>query len=300
MTEIIFTDNQNIRLDKFLVHNFPEFSRSQWQKEIRAKGIMVNEKNTTPHYKLQANDKIKLYSFPTQKISKLPEVEIEILAAEKDYLIINKPAGLPVHPDHKYKTNTLIQQIMEKYPEIDKVETGDRPGIVQRLDKDVSGVMVIARTKHFFNNLKEQFQNHKIYKEYLTLVHGPLSQLEGEIKTRLERDKKTGKMKVRPASQPGKISITQYEVIKNFAHFAYLKIVIKTGRTHQIRTVLRSLDHPVVGDTLYAKKKTKAHLDVKRPFLHAYKLGFYNINNEWVEYEKELPEDLIIILNNLK
>lgn len=301
MEELNFTNQTNERLDKFLKEKYPEFSRTQWQKIVKQGQILVNNKKTTAHYKLQAGDDIIIYNFPKNDYFELPELDIKIIQEDKNFLVIEKPAGLPIHPDGKYKTNTLIQQLIEKYPGIKEIdEKSERPGIVHRLDKDVSGVMVIARAQKMFDYLKEQFHQRAVYKEYLALVHDPMTKPEDEIKLSLERDKKTGKMKAKPGNQPGKTAITQYEVIKNFTHFSYLKIIIKTGRTHQIRTLLRALDHPIVGDTLYAKKKTKANIDLERPFLHAHKLKFYNQKKEYVEYESKLPEELQIIIKNLK
>lgn len=142
-------------------------------------------------------------------------MDIPVLFENNDFIIIEKPAGLPVHPDNKYKTNTLIQQIINKYPEIKEIDKySERPGIVHRLDKDVSGLMVIARSKQMFSWLQEQFAGRKIYKEYLALVHDPLTKLEDDIRLTISRDKKTGKMKVAPANQEGKITLTRYEVIK--------------------------------------------------------------------------------------
>lgn len=301
MKELLFQQNKNERLDKFLKENYPEFSRSQWQKVIKKGQALINGKKTTAHYKLKVGDKVTIYNFPQAEEVELPLMDISIVAENDDFLIIDKPASLPVHPDSKYKTNTLIQQIIEKYPEIKEIDKhSDRPGIVHRLDKDVSGLMVIARNKTAYSHLLDQFAERKVYKEYLALVHSPFTKLEDEIRLKITRDKKTGKMKVKPANQEGKIALTKYEVIKNFTHFALVKIIIKTGRTHQIRTLFRALDHPIVGDPLYAKKKVKANIEINRPFLHSHKLKFYNQSGNLLEFRSDLPADLEKIIKELK
>ncbi len=301
MKEITFQKDKSERLDKFLKENYQEFSRSQWQKAIKNNLVLVNEEKVTSHYKLKEGDKITIYDFPRKNQIDLPLMDISVLFENDDFIIIEKPAGLPVHPDSKYRTNTLIQQITAKYPEIKKIdEHSERPGVVHRLDKDVSGLMVIARNKKTFSCLQEQFASRKVYKEYLALTHDPFTKLEDDIRLTISRDKKTGKMKVKPANQEGKITLTRYEVIKNFTHFAFLKIIIKTGRTHQIRTLFRALDHPIVGDPLYTKKKVKANIKINRPFLHSHKLKFQIQDGQKFEFTSELPTELKKIINNLK
>jgi len=301
MEELKFLQNKSERLDKFLKENFPEFSRSKWQKAIKDNLVLVNEEKVTPHYKLKNNDKITIYDFPPENHIDLPLMDISILFENDNFIIIEKPAGLPVHPDSKYKTNTLIQQIIAKYPEIKEIdEHSERPGVVHRLDKDVSGLMVIARNKKTFSYLQEQFASRKVYKEYLALAHDPFTKLEDDIRLTISRDKRTGKMKVAPSNQEGKIALTRYEVINNFTHFAFLRIIIKTGRTHQIRTLFRALDHPIVGDPLYTKKKVKANIKINRPFLHSHKLKFHAQDGQELEFVSELPGELKEIINNLK
>lgn len=301
MSQFIITESDQPRLDVFITEKLPAHSRSQWQKTITTGDVLVNNKPTKPNYPLQAGDVVEVTQEPEKTTITLPEVKIEIIAETPDYLIINKPTGIPVHPDELYTENTLIQQIKKQFPEIQNIDPeSPRPGIVHRLDKDVTGVMVVARTMEMMRHLKKQFAERSVYKEYLALVHDAMTKQEGTVELNMERDKKTGKMVTRPVNQPGKKSITEYKVLENFTHFSYTQLIIKTGRTHQIRVHMRTLDHPIVGDTLYGKKKNKANLAIDRPFLHAHKLGFTDLDNTWREFESPLPEDLQIILNSLR
>ncbi len=301
MQTLKFDLEKSERLDKFLSHEAGQFSRTQWQRAIKDGFVLVNENLIKVNHKLVNGDEIKILQEPQVTVRELPKVDIEIVYECPDYIIVNKPSGITVHPDNNYKTDTLIQQLITKYPEIQDIDTdSDRPGIVHRLDKDVSGIMVVARTSEIFEHLKEQFKNRKVHKEYIGLAHGNFNRKNGEIKANIERNKESGKMLVRPTNQTGKESITKYEVIEQYTHFSLLKIAIKTGRTHQIRVVMQSLDHPIVGDSIYNKKNAKANIDLSRLFLHASKLKFALPNKKEVEYNKGLPETLQTILNSMQ
>lgn len=293
-------ENSQERLDKFLHIHYPGFSRTQLQKAIKNGFVVVNGKKVAPHHFLKKSDHITIKQLPQKITVDLPKVTIDIIKETDDYIIINKPPYIPVHPDATYRRNTLIQQITERYPDITKWDQeSERPGIVHRLDKDVSGVMVIARTQKMFSHLKDQFRKKRIYKEYIALVHEPLKKNEGHISFNIGRSKTTGKMTARPPAQTGRGALTYYEVIKNFEHFALLKIIIKTGRTHQIRSHLLAFGHPVAGDTLYAAKKKKARVDLDRPFLHARTLGFFDTRNRWKLFHSPTPQKLLNILDQL-
>ncbi len=299
-TQLSYTHQSSERLDKYVSQSFPEHSRSQWQQAIKQGAVTVNGTVVPTKYQLAAGDTISILESPTREYIKLPKIELGIVAETNDYIVVNKPAGIPVHPDDRYRENTLIQQVCRDFPDIAKLDPeSERPGMVQRLDKDVSGCMIIARTADMLASLKQQFHDRSVYKEYIALVHDPLTKQSNEVTLNLERDKKTGKMLVRPSNQSGREAITYYEVIKNFEHFSLLKIIIKTGRTHQIRVTMRSLDHPIVGDTLYAKKKTKASLPLDRPFLHAHTVAFDELDGTRVTYSASLPQELQLVLDSL-
>jgi 23S rRNA pseudouridine1911/1915/1917 synthase len=243
----------------------------------------------------------------------------EIIFEDANYLVINKPAGLIVHGGSGIKERVLTDLIIERYPQIKEVGEDDlRPGIVHRLDKEVSGVMVIAKTQEAFLSLKKQFKNRDIYKEYLALAHGKLPRDEGEINFPIKRAKDGYKMAAIPynsqtllkretlknrdtgniiALEKARSAVTLFKVIKQFINFAYLSIRIKTGRTHQIRVHFHAYGHPLVGDNLYYTSKTKAKnakIKLGRIFLVANNLSFKNLEGEILNFKIDLPVELAV------
>ncbi|MEK7167232.1 MAG: RluA family pseudouridine synthase [Patescibacteria group bacterium] len=224
---------------------------------------------------------------------------LDIIYENKDFLIINKPSGLIVHPTTFKEENTLVHFLIKYCPQIKNVgdDTNMRPGIVHRLDKDVSGLMVIAKTQEAFDFLKKQFQERKVKKEYYALVYGEVKEKKGIIDLALGFSKRKSKIKMTVFSQnKSKSAITEYEVLKKISNFTLLKVKIKTGRTHQIRAHLNFIGHPILGDKIYRNKglerKTKKKIKLDRIFLHCFKLGFFDLENKWMEFEKEMPEEL--------
>lgn len=213
------------------------------------------------------------------------------------------------HPTQANEKNSLSGWIVKKFPEIKKI--GDdpaRPGIVHRLDKEASGLLVVARTQKMFNHLKEQFKNRTIEKEYLVLVHGKIERNEGEINFPIERSDTADKMAAVPKTQKGLISdrgkesLTEFWVEKRFVNFTLLRVKIHTGRMHQIRVHMLAYNHPVVGDPLYFQRKQKRGWDEKcgRLFLHSTRLGFADLEGGKVEFESPMPEELILFIKTLK
>ncbi|MFA6475409.1 MAG: RluA family pseudouridine synthase [Patescibacteria group bacterium] len=224
-----------------------------------------------------------------------------ILAETPDYIVVDKPTGLVVHQASQHpEPDTLVNELLLRYPEIATV--GDdltRPGIVQRLDQGVSGVMVVARTQDMFEHLKQQFSQHLVKKHYTALVHGTMGQPEGEINFAIARSSKDyTKMAARP-DDTGKTAITRYNVIRQYPKYALLDVEILTGRTHQIRVHLNAINHPLVGEAIYKPKNLKSRLQPGRPFLHSTSLGFYLPNGSLVGYTAPLPEPLQAILDGL-
>jgi len=292
------------RLDKFLNEQLPDISRSQIKKLILQEKITVNGEKSSVHHWLKNGDTIS-YDKKSEAHDAGFDFKLEpkIIEETSDYLVIEKPSGLLVHPTEKHETNTLADWLKIKFPNIKSV--GDdtmRPGIVHRLDKEVSGLMVVALTQDYFDLLKQQFQKRKITKEYIGLVHGQMLNDKGEITTPLERDKKTGLMKAQTTKESGQTAQTTYEAIKKFINYTLLKIKIKTGRTHQIRAHLYSIGHSLVGDQLYQTKdlrKKKKTLE-QRIFLHAYYLKFKDATGLWHKYKSPLPPELEEFLNTIK
>jgi len=239
------------------------------------------------------------------------KTRIKIVKKTNDYLVINKPAGLIVHPPRlNYQESTLVDWLIKNYPEVKNV--GDdaklRPGIVHRLDKEVSGLMVIARNQESFIWLKSQFQQRKVLKEYLSLVYGQIKKEEGEIS--LPLNKCAGRTKVKPRGKENqkaniKKAVTQFEVLERFQHYTLIKVRIKTGRTHQIRAHLANFGHSVAGDVKYQHRRDRSRkaftkfIKSDRLFLHSHRLGFYDLSQEWQEYKSDLPEELKMFLGTL-
>ncbi len=235
------------------------------------------------------------------QITANPSIQLPILAETPDYVVINKPSGIVVHQaDQHTEPDTVVNALLAKYPSL--AEVGDdatRPGIVQRLDQDVSGVMVIALTQPMFEHLKAQWQAHLVKKHYLALVHGRLGQLDGEINFSITRSSADfTKMAARP-DDSGKSAVTRFTVIKQYMKYALLDVEILTGRTHQIKVHMNAYGHPLVGEQVYKPKKFKSRLQPGRPWLHASQLSFALPDGAIVGYSAPLPADLQAILDGL-
>jgi len=301
------------RLDKFLVENLSDFSRSQIQKLIKQGNVVVNEGKISSHYKLKEGDRVKIIETgfaaaigsSTEALSQAVIPDIKIVAETDDYLVVNKPAGLTMHGADSIEGKTLADFLVEKNPEIKKVgEEQNRPGIVHRLDKEASGLVVIARTQDFFLNLKEQFKKRKTEKEYTVLVYGRTDKEEDKILFPIKRAQDGYRMAALPVTDRGKENsvklgvreaITEFKIVKRFINFTLLKVKIKTGRTHQIRVHMFAFGHPLVGDNLYSTKKTREQnkkLNLGRIFLVADSLSFYDLAGDKQTFTLELPKEL--------
>lgn len=309
------------RLDKFLVKQLPKLSRSQIQKLIKSSAVMVNEKTVPAHYFLRQGDLVTIIdeliervSKPERKISGFhptihnfqtlpnPRVSFTIVSEDPHYIIIDKPAGLIMHQSKIHtEADTLANGLLARFPEIKGVgEDPFRPGIVHRLDKYVSGLVVVARTQEMFQHLKQQFKNRDVKKIYIALVYGSLTKEDGTIDFPISRSKKAGvKMAAHSKMLGGKEAITQYEVLRRFQHYTLVKVQIKTGRTHQIRLHFNALGYPVVGERVYKPKKLRKIVNLGRIFLHASRLGFYDLKNKWQEFYSEPDKELKEFLKEL-
>jgi len=227
-------------------------------------------------------------------------MKVPIVYENNDIIVIDKPAGLLVHPTDKKEKNTLIDWLINKYPEIKNI--GDdklRPGIVHRLDRDTSGLIVIAKNKKIFDWLKNQFKNRLTKKKYLALVTGKLKDKTGIITKSISRSrKKDGRQTTAPIGKR-KEAITEYKTLKEFQDYSLLEVLPKTGRTHQIRVHLASIGHPIAGDKKYKFKRQPCPKNLERQFLHAAYLRFRLPNGEIIESESSLPENLQKTLDKL-
>ncbi len=226
-------------------------------------------------------------------------VKFEIIYEDPDVLVVNKPAGLLVHRVEGKDEISLADLLVKRFPELVGVgEKPERPGIIHRLDKDVSGVMVVARNQAAYEFLKKQFQERTMKKEYIALVHGHMPREVDTIRLRIARSRAKARMVARPGDQEGREAVTHYEVVDHWRNYDLLNVTIETGRTHQIRVHLHSQGHPIVGDPLYKIKGIKA-MNLGRVFLHAAKLTLTLPSGERKTFEAPMPEELSSILPTL-
>ena len=288
-----------LRLDLFLVKNLAGHSRSQIQKLIKSGNITVNDEKISAHHWLKKGDAINIVFLKERGRESAPS--IEIIRETPEFIVINKSAGIVAHPDSRHKSGTVVDWLLEKYPEIKNVgDDINRPGIMHRLDKEASGLMVIARTKPSFENLKQQFQKRLIEKEYLILAHDPDLPDSGEIERPLGRSK-LGKIVAQThGTEKTKTAHTLFEVLERRKNFALISVKTKTGRTHQIRVHFYSIGHSVAGDKLYKQKQTKGKINPPRLFLHAAKLSFTDISGERQKFQLPLADDLQDFWDSLK
>lgn len=309
--QITVTIEERLRLDVYLAAELG-ISRAKVQKMIEENLVFVNEKlPRKAGDSLKYGDLIEIKDAPKKEIVKdvvkkeknlFPE--IKIIKETEDYLVIDKPAGLLVHPTEADEKGTLAEWIVKKYPDVAGVgEDPVRPGIVHRLDREASGLLVIAKTQKMFKHLKSQFKKSEVIKEYKVLVHGVVEKDFGEIDFLIDRGP-DGRMVSRPKIdelslrhvnkiQPGKLARTEFTAEKKFVNYTLLNVRIYTGRTHQIRVHMFAYGYPVVGDTLYYNKRFKKYSrGLDRLFLHAYHLQFTDLKKNIVDTEIEIPKQL--------
>ncbi len=279
---------KGLRLDRYVTEQCPELCRTQVQRLIADGYITVNSKVAKPGLKLNAGDSIDVTIPPPPPSPLLPEpIPLAILYEDDDVLVIDKPAGLTVHPAPGHPAHTLVNAILSHFPHLADISDSLRPGIVHRLDKDTSGVILVAKNSVAQLNLAEQFKSRVVEKVYLVLVKGHLTPETGIIEAPVGRDPRNRKMMA--VVSGGREARTEYKVARYIGDCTLLEVGLETGRTHQIRVHLAAIGYPVVGDRVYGVKSP--HLS--RQFVHARRLGFHlPATGEYVEFTSELPADL--------
>jgi len=277
-----------VRLDKYLAGEYPELSRSILQKLIKQGFILVNDFAARPSQKLTIGDRIYVALPPPEKVSLAAEpIPVDVIYEDDDLLVICKPAGLVVHPSPGHNTHTLVNALLARCPDLAGFGDTMRPGIVHRLDRDTSGLMIIARNSRAQQYLINQFKDRSVSKGYLVLVKGKLTPNQGIIDAPIGRDPSNRKRMAVLAS--GRQARTGYKVKEYLDGYTLLDVTTETGRTHQIRVHLSAIGYPVVGDAVYGVRSPY----VKRQFVHAYRLGFrLPTSGEYREFTCELPPDL--------
>ena len=299
---IISNQSQNeLRLDKLLAQELEGFSRSYIQKIISAGGVSVDG---YPLYKkaelISPGVEIEIIIPPAEDSGLQPEsIPLDILFENDDCLVVDKPAGMVVHPSLGHPTGTLVQAVLAYAPEIVGVGGVKRPGLVHRLDQHTSGVIILAKNDRAHQQFQDQFKNRQVEKIYLALVDGRPPSPKGRIEVAIGRDPKYRQRMAAVQEREGKEAISEFFTLEEFSKHTLLKVSIMSGRTHQIRIHLSCLGCPVAGDTTYGRRNPS--LDLNRQFLHAHQLTIILPGEEQQRtFESALPEDLRDVLARLK
>jgi len=283
------------RVDVFLAGKLPELSRSRIHELAAAGGVLVNSRPVRPSRRVRSGDRVAVvWREETEAELGPQDVDFGIRHSDDWILVVEKPSGLVVHPGAGVKDGTLANGLLHRYPELAGVGDPDRPGIVHRLDKETSGLLVVARTREAYLFLQAQFRNRQVHKIYLALVMGRMPECGGVIDRPLGRHWKDGKRMSVKTRKP-RDAETRFIVLEEFRETSLLEIAPVTGRTHQIRVHMSSIGHPLAGDTQYKRRKTPGRRH--RLFLHAHRLSFVHPGSgETVTFISELPADLEHIL----
>jgi len=297
------------RLDKFLAKRFSDHSRNYFQQLIKKGKISVNKNPADKDASLKPDDLVLGELEPVGEISIAPDdsVKFKVIYDAKEFAVVEKPAGLVTHPSATHKSGTLVNGLLARWPEMMSVgENSLRPGIVHRLDKETSGLMVVAKAQPMYLWLKKQFQDRKVEKKYIALVFGKMSQKEGEISVPIAR-RKTKQITVPHANKgfsgnayKSRKASTGFKILDFYNDFTLVEALPRTGRMHQIRVHFKHIGHPLAGDKTYASKRVLSALPMERHFLHAGYLAFNLPSGEKAEFSSDLPADLKEILNGLE
>jgi 23S rRNA pseudouridine1911/1915/1917 synthase len=286
---VVPKEHARMRIDRHLVMALPEFSRSRIQQLIRGEFVRLNGVTTRAHQLLRTGDQIELTIPEAEKIETQPEaIPLEILFEDDDLIVINKPAGMTVHPGAGHHDHTLVNALLHHCPTLSGIGGKQRPGIVHRLDKETSGCLVAAKNDVAHRELSKQFAARTVQKIYLALVAGNVRKQTGVIEETIGRHP-VHRQRMSVASPRGRAAKTEYRVVSSSKQASLLECRLHSGRTHQVRVHLHHLGHPVLGDKIYAPRFAK---DFTRQMLHAWKLGFHHPRiGKWKSFEAPLPED---------
>ncbi|WP_419742017.1 RluA family pseudouridine synthase [Paraclostridium dentum] len=296
---LVIDEEEGDRLDVYLSGQLGEMSRSYIQKIIKDKKVKVNNKIEKAKYLVKEDDNV-IIEIPAPKLLEVTpqDIPIDIVYEDGDLLIVNKPQDMVVHPAPGNYDNTLVNAILYHCREnLSSINGVIRPGIVHRIDKDTSGLLMIAKNNKAHNSLAEQLKDHSITREYEFICHGVMKEDKITVDKPIGRNPKDRlKMGI---VKDGKNAITHFEVINRYENFTHVKATLETGRTHQIRVHALSLNHPLLGDPLYGPKNNK--FGIEGQTLHARKLGFIHpTTNEYVEFNSELPKYFSDLISKMK
>ena len=282
------------RLDRFLQERLPEHSRSRLQEWIKAGRVRVNGRAERSSHTLREGDEIDVEPAPAAPLAATPEdIPLDLLYEDADLIAVNKPAGMVVHAGAGVRSGTLVNALLGRFESLSTAGGGLRPGIVHRLDRYTSGVLLVAKTDAAHRHLAAQFASRQVRKIYLALVHGVVAADRGRIEKPIARDP-VRRIRMTARLAHGRAAWSEYRVLRRFSAFTLLEVTIGTGRTHQIRVHLASIGHPVAGDPLYgAPGQTPGRPPLNRFFLHAASIRFAQpTTGESIEISAPLPAEL--------
>lgn len=291
-----------MRLDRYITSLLKDLSRTSVQQLIAEESVLVNNKPAKVGYTLRLHDTIHILrtepSAPKNTIVK-QALPLEVVYEDADLLVVNKASGMVVHPAPGHHDDTLVNALLARYSELHVTEEDQRPGIVHRLDRDTSGLLIVAKNTHTQAALVEQMKRHEVVKRYLALVEGIVALDSGIIDAPIGRNPRHRQQMAIIASG-SREARTHFRVLERFARYTLLLLQLETGRTHQIRVHLKAVGHPVVGDPIYGSGRKQPDLLSQRQFLHAYQLSFtHPVTGEAIELEAPLPDDLQAGLDSL-
>ncbi|MBS4539723.1 RluA family pseudouridine synthase [Clostridium sp. D2Q-11] len=297
--ELIVDEESEGRIDVYLASELNEVSRSYIQKLLKNGRVTVNKRTIKAKYSINEGDKILVELPEPKKLEVKPEnIDINIVYEDEDVAVVYKPRGMVVHPAPGNYNKTLVNALLYKLKTLSSINGVIRPGIVHRIDKDTTGLLMIAKTNIAHMSLSEQLREHSITRRYQALVEGNINEDKGTVDAPVGRNPKDRK-KMCVTRENSKDAVTHFEVLKRFGKYTLIEARLETGRTHQIRVHMKYINHPIVGDPLYGIKDQKFNLDGQ--LLHAKIIGFeHPRTKEYLEFDSELPEDFAKILNLLE
>jgi 23S rRNA pseudouridine1911/1915/1917 synthase len=296
----IQADEVGQRLDRYLVSVLNDVSRTTAQQLITGGAVLVNGRPSKPGYALRSGDEVQVLSLKLKnnvgKVKPQP-LPLDVVYEDKDLLVVNKAAGMVVHPAPGHYEDTLVNALLARYPDIQKDRTGQRPGIIHRLDKDTSGLIIVARNAVAQASLVEQMKRREITKRYLALVEGVVALDQGSIDAPIGRNPRH-RQQMAITATGSRQARTHFRVLERFPRHTLLLVELETGRTHQIRVHLKAIGHPVVGDPVYGSGSKIRGSTLKRQFLHAYQLKFtHPTTGAIIDLTAPLPDDLQAVLD---
>lgn len=296
---ILYTDENEMRIDLFLTKQLTTYTRSHLQKIITAGLVKVNGKEVKANYKLKVSDQIEIKIENAQPVEILAEkIPLHVLYEDKDVIVINKTRGMVVHPAPGNESGTLVNALLAHCSDLSGINGELRPGIVHRLDKDTSGVMVAAKNDFSHVSLAQQIKDKTAQRKYLAIVHGNIKENTGEISGAIGRHK-TDRKKMAVVKAGGKPATTNFKVIERFGSFTFVECILQTGRTHQIRVHMTYIGYPLVGDPKYGGLRSP--FQIRGQALHSSSLRFLHpVTNQEMEFFAPLPEDMEKILRYLR